>query len=46
MMARRVFYENGSGQEFWIGIVWAIVWSILAARVGLGRGNGLSRVQR
>ncbi len=46
MIARRVFFTNGSAQEFWIGIAWAFAWSILAARVGLGRGKQLSQVQR
>ncbi len=45
-MARRVFFTNGTGREFWLGIAWALLWSILAARVGLGQGNRLRQVQR
>jgi hypothetical protein len=46
LVARRVFFTNGNAQEFSIGIGWAFVWSILAVRVGLGRGAGLRKVQR
>jgi hypothetical protein len=46
LIARRVFFTNDSAQEFSIGIAWALVWSILAARVGLGLGRELSQVQR
>jgi hypothetical protein len=46
LIARRVFFTNGTAQEFWLGIAWALLWSILAARVGLGNGSRLRQVQR
>ena len=46
LMARHAFLENGGVREFWMGIVWALLWSILSVRLGLNRGAALSKVQR
>jgi hypothetical protein len=46
LMAKHAFFGNGNAKEFWIGIAWALLWSILAVRLGLNRGKALRAVQR
>jgi len=46
LAARHVFLGNAGAREFWIGIAWALLWSVLSFRVGFSRARGLSQVQR
>ena len=46
-MARHLFaaFEH-TPKEFWTGMAWALLWAILAVRVGFARGSALSEVKR
>jgi hypothetical protein len=45
--AKHVFVNiEHTPKEFWTGMAWALLWAILAVRVGLARGKALSEVQR
>ena len=46
LIARRVFWASGSVQDFWIGIAWAALWSVLAMWLGLARGRAMRAVRR
>jgi hypothetical protein len=46
VVARFIFVGNANAREFWIGIAWAALWSVLSVRVGLSRANALSKVRR
>ena len=47
LMARHLFaaFEH-TPKEFWTGMAWALLWAILAVRVGFARGSALSEVKR
>jgi hypothetical protein len=46
LIAKHLFFTNGSAGEWWTGVGLAALFSVLAVRLGLARGDALGKVQR